>query len=345
MNHLIKSVLLGTFMTVSGAVVAQNLENAGDYMEVISKQQQNISKKFMSYTSAAAHGKKARKVENLRNKLLNEVQEARMTVDGLPSFKGDKSYRDTTVKFLKFYYNILNDDYAKILNMEELAEQSYDDMELYLKMQEQIDVKLKEGNDMMKRATQRFADANHITLLENKSELGEMMDKVHNLNIHYNDVYLIFFKPYIQESNLLDAIQKGNITAIEQNRNSLLKYAKEGLEKIAAIKPYEGDNSVIGACKIMLNFYVREAEGGLKNISDFFLAKERFEAIQAEYKKKRNASKEDVEAYNKGVNEINAASEAYNRANKTLYEERKEKLEEWNKSVSRFFDEHTPKYK
>src|SRR6185436_6882865 len=106
------------FLQVAG--FAQDYENAGAYMDVISKQQENISKKFMSYASASAHGKRAKKVENLRSKLLDEVQEARMNIGSMPAYNGDKAYRDTSVSFMKLYYNVLNEDYSKIINMEEI---------------------------------------------------------------------------------------------------------------------------------------------------------------------------------------------------------------------------------
>ena len=89
---------------------AQNFDNAGEYMGYISQQQENTSKKFMSYASASAHGKKARKVENLRNKLLDEVAGAKANINSMPSYKGSKEYRDTAVSFMKLYYNVLNDD-------------------------------------------------------------------------------------------------------------------------------------------------------------------------------------------------------------------------------------------
>jgi CDP-glycerol glycerophosphotransferase (TagB/SpsB family) len=34
-----------------------------------------------------------------------------------PKFKGDGAYRDSSVSFMKFYFNVLNDDYAKVVNM------------------------------------------------------------------------------------------------------------------------------------------------------------------------------------------------------------------------------------
>lgn len=130
-------LLVGIFF-LEMTTIAQNYENAGEYMTAIDKQSENITKKFLSYASASAHGKKARKVENLRMKLLDEVQEARMNISGLPSFKGDKAYRDTSVSFMKLYFNVLNEDYSKIINMEDVAEQSYDAMEAYLLAQELV---------------------------------------------------------------------------------------------------------------------------------------------------------------------------------------------------------------
>jgi len=337
------SVLLG--LTIfSLTTTAQDYDNPGEYMSAISKQQDNISKKFMSYASASAHGKKAKKVEALRDKLLDEVQEAKMNIQSLPSFKGDKSYRDSTVSFMKLYYNVLNEDYGKIINMEEIAEQSYDAMEAYMMAQEMVDKKLEEGNDKMQVATAAFAAKNNITLTKDNSELGEKIKQVHEINKFYKEVYLIFFKAYKQEGYLMEAVQKNNITGIEQNKSSLLRYATEGLEKLKTVKAFQGDNALANACKTVMNFYVKEVNDKLNTISEFYLTQERFETIKKEFEKKSSPSKAEVDAYNKSVKDINAASQAFNSTNQALNKERNNVLNDWNKTVNGFFDEHTPRY-
>ena len=335
-------ILLQFFCLAAGA---QDYDNAGEYMSAINKQRENISKKFMSYASAAAHGKNAKKTEALRAKLLDEVQEAKMNISALPSFKGDKSYRDSAVVFIKLYYNVLNEDYGKIVNLEEIAEQSYDDMEAYMMAQELVDKKLEEGNQKLALATEVFAAKNNITLNKDNSELGEMMKKVHEVNVYYNDLYLVFFKAFKQEGYLMEAIEKSNITGIEQNKSSLLKYAREGLEKIKSIKPFEGDNNLVNAAKTVMVFFEREVNDKMSTISEFFLTQERFETIKKEFEKKSSPTKAEVDAYNKAVKDVNASSDAFNNASQSLNKERNDVLNAWNKAVSEFLDEHTPRYK
>ncbi|MFT3980157.1 MAG: hypothetical protein QM687_06770 [Ferruginibacter sp.] len=345
MKKFLPCLLVLTITLCSFHATAQNWDNASEYMDYIGKQNENISKKYMAYASASAHGKKARKVENIRQKLLNEVQEVRMNINAMPSFKGDKSYRDTCVNFMKMYYNILNDDYNKVLNLEEIAENSYDEMEALLNVKDAIDQKLEEGNQRVKDAQAAFAKANNIRLVEGEAtQLSEKLKKVHELNKYYNEVYLIFFKPYTQESTLIEAVGKNNITGMEQTKNALKKYSEEGLEKLKNIKAYDGDNSVTDACRSLLQFYIKEADA-TSVASDYTLAKENFEKMKKDFEKKSKQSKEEIDAYNAAVNDINKKSQKYNQSMNDLNKQRSEALNNWNKTVNQFFDEHTPRYK
>jgi hypothetical protein len=346
MKRILFAMLVGVLTLSTNTIFAQDIyENAGKYMDAISKQQENVSRKYMAYTSASAHGKREKKVEKLRTSLINEIDEARMNIQSLASFKGDKAYRDSAVNFMKFYYSVMNEDYTKIVNMEEIAEQSYDEMEAYLLLQEKVDKKFEEANAKLTKAQKDFGGKNNINIIEGKSELGEKIKEASAVSKYYHQVYLIFFKPYIQEKNLMEAIQKNNLTGIEQSKSSMLKYAQEGLVKLAAMKGYNGDLTLVGTCKLLLNFYVKEAEK-TNVISDFLLNKEKFETIKKEMDKKgNNRTKEDVDAYNKAVNTMNKTLNDYNSNNKMLNEQRSESLDNWNNGVKTFFDEFTPKYK
>ncbi len=322
---------------------AQNFDNPGEYIGYIGKQQEGITKKYLSYVSAFAHGKRAKKIESLRDKLMDEVQEARMNISGMPSFSGDKSYRDTTVNFMKLYFNLLNDDYSKIINMEEVAEQSYDAMEAYFLAQEMVNKKLDEANGQLSKTQQDFAKNHNVNLVKGGSDIEDMAEQVSEMNKYHHDVYLIFFKPYKQEDYLLDAIQKGNITGIEQNKSSLLKYSTDGLTKLAAMKPFKGDGKLVKACTNLLKFYSKEVEK-MGAVSDYFLAKEAFAKLQKDFEKKDDHTKDEVNAFNKAVDNTNKGAQNYNKLNEALFNERKGVMDEWNSAVETYFDEHAPHY-
>ena len=89
-------MLKKTYLTLLMAVLSlqaftQNLNNALEYLEFISVYQRDITEDYLSYTSAVAHGKTARKIEKRRLELVNSVKEAKRKIAAMPAFQGDKS--------------------------------------------------------------------------------------------------------------------------------------------------------------------------------------------------------------------------------------------------------------
>lgn len=267
-----------------------------------------------------------------------------MNISGMPSYKNDKSYRDSAVSFMKLYFNALNEDYNKIVNMEEIAEQSYDLMEAYLLAKQMVDKKMDEASAALHAVEKKFAAEHNVSLLNSEDEIGAMMKKVGQTVDYYNPIYLTFFKSFKQEAYLVVAIEKKNINGIEQNRNSLLQFSKEGLEKLEKLSPFNGDNSLISNCKRLLEFYVKEATEKIPAISDYLLKQEAFDKMQKEFEKKSAPTKDEVNSFNKGVKEVNTAVNAYNANNNYLNQSRHDLINNWNSATGAFFDNHMPTY-
>ncbi len=345
MKQLFLSISLVLFLFfLSEKSIAQDFENPGTYMNFISKQHQTIAKRFLAYNSASSHGKKAKKVEGLKSKLLDEIQESRMNISGMPSFKKDKSLRDSAVSFMKLYYNALNEDYSKIVNMEEISEQSYDLMEAYMLAKEMVDKKMDDASAALDVATRQFAAAYNVTLIDSHDDIDDMMKQVGETYDYYNPIYLIFFKSYKQESYLIDAVEKKNINAIEQNRNTLIQYSQAGLEKLSKIAAFKGDNSIVTKCKKLLEFYLKEATEKMPAITEYLMKQEAFGKMQKEFEKKSEPGKDEVNAYNNAVKEVNNGVKTFNNNSKSLFESRRQLLDNWNSGVDEFFDNHMPTY-
>ncbi len=332
--------------TLSTATFAQTFEKPTEYMDFMGKKQIEISEAHMSYTSAAAHGKSARKVDKRRKELINSNLEAIKTIKALPDWKGDVALRDSTVSFLNTSYHILNEDYAKIMDMEEVAEQSYDQMEAYLKIQDLVSEKWSQASTRLREQVAVFAKKNNINLIAGKdTDLDKKIVATNKVMKYKRELYLIFYKCSNQESYVVSAMNKRDLNAIEQSRSSLEKYTTESLAKLLKIKPFNADNSIVDACRKCLLFYQKEAKEQVPAMQEYYTKKENFEKLgKVMQEKGSNRTQVDVDAYNKSVKEMNIITNKYNATNELSNKMRTEAINNWNSTEDKFMDKHIPKH-
>ena len=216
-------------------------KNAGDYLNTMSKEFEDISNEMWDYTSSVAHGKSARKVENRRKDVLKAILDAQKRIGKMSDFEGDKALRDSVLSFLKLDYYVINDDYAKIMDMEELAEQSYDLMEAYMTAQQIAGEKLDKASEMVNEQVKLFAGLHNVKLVDSKDKTSRNLEIAGKAFAYYNKIYLIFFKSYKQEAYMIDALNKGDVNGLKQNLDALAKTAAEGLQKLDTMKAFKGD--------------------------------------------------------------------------------------------------------
>jgi hypothetical protein len=345
MNKYLKLWVTAAALLTTLFAQSQPFENAGQYMDQVGKANEKLTAIYLSYMSAVGHGKSARKVEKRRQEVLNAILNTRLEAQGLPPWKGDRSFKDSTVAYYKLLYNVFNEDYGKIVNMEEIAEQSYDAMEAYMLAQEKAHQKLDEAYEIQKRTQKAFAEKYGVTIVDGGSALREKAKQASQLMDHYGDVYLIFFKAHKQEAYLMDAIAKRNLTAIEQNKNALKSVAEEGLQKLKALNGYNNDASLIVACRDAMNFYKDEADK-MAFATEFLLKEESFGKAKKAFDSKPAAQRtqKDIDEFNKGVNDLNKAVNTYNNTNNQMNRERQAALNNWNNTVKNYLDNYMPKY-
>ncbi len=346
-SKLLQKCLLASIIATSSWSYSQDANSASEYMGYIGDQHRNIMENVWDYTSSVAHGKSARKVEKRRKEVIQSIEDAQKLINKLKPFNNDASLRDSVLSYLDISHSILTENYGKIVDMEAVAEQSYDAMEAYLLAQEIANQKLDVAEDMMVLEQKNFAASNNITLIENKDALSANMKKASEVIKYYNMVYLIFFKSNKQEAYLMEAISKSDLNAIEQNRSTLASFANDGLSKLDTVKSFNGDMSMLNATIQYLKFYKDESENKMKALTAYFLEKEKFDKIKAAFDAKSNSSrtKQDVDQFNNAVNALNKASADYNTINDELNNNRSQNNENWNKAAQAFLDKHVPKKK
>lgn len=345
MIYRITVTLLLNVILANAYSQSKSLETAGEYMDYLSTQENELSKKYLSYMSEVAHGNRARKSERKRQELISEIKQSITMANKLRPYKGDVALRDAYKKYWDVLLKVFNEDYAKIVNMEEISEQSYDAMEAYLMAQEKAGEVLGLEHDKVRVAFKEFALNNNIRLVDTDSRMSKKLRQVGDVNSYYHQLYLIFFKSHKQEGYVTKAVNEKDINGIEQNRVTMLKFAEEGLLKLDTMRAFKGDGSVVTACRKVLQFHKSEAEKDITVQSEFVLKRSEFEKIQKAFtaKPEGKRTQADVDNYNKAIDEYNASLTAVNKSSNALNDGRTKVLDNWNTTVKRFMESHVPR--
>ncbi len=341
MKSLFKIMVFTIFISFYSDANSQDNSSALAYMQFLGDQYKPISKDMWDYMSAIARGKNARKVDNKRKELIKTILNSKKIISASKPYKGDSGLRDSTVAYLVLNYNILNEDYDKIVDLEEIAEQSYDQMEAYILVRKQTNEKINSASEAMEAEEKRFAAQNNINLIQVDSKLSKKLERAGEAFDYYDEIFLVHFKSQIQESNIISAMNKQDINAVEQGKNALKQYSEEGLEALLKFKPFKGDATLIVACKNLFNFYKKEADVKFPVIIDFYLKKENYDEMKKIMDSKgKTATKEEINNYNKSMNDYNILVNKFNTVNQELNKERTQKINDWNNAIKVFLDKH-----
>lgn len=331
-------------LAMAPGLSARNSE-ALDYMSALSEPSQKIMADMWEYVRAQAHNKNPGQVEAKRRTLINTVANTHQATLRRPPFQGDSSYRDSVARFVETMLLILREDYAAIVNMEEVAEQSYDSMEAYLLAKKKANEKLDEAADRLTKAEQAFAERNNIKLVYTESPISKNLKKSAEVMDYYNKIYLVFFRSYKEEAYLLEAMKKDDVSKIEQSRESLGRSAKQGLKALSDISDYQGDAAVRKACRAYLEFVQTEADEKTRLFGDFILKKEMLEKLKKalDAKKQQDVTKEEADAFNAKVKDYNETLTRIKQVNAELNDGRRNAVDSWNTQGNAFIDRHVPR--
>ncbi|MDB5198455.1 MAG: hypothetical protein JWO92_418 [Chitinophagaceae bacterium] len=165
------------------------------------------------------------------------------------------------------------------------------------------------------------------------------------LNNYRDKVLLVFYKCNSQDDAIGQAIKDKNVIEIEAGRIALLQCANDGMHQLDALESFDGDPALKFSCRDVLKFYKQLAESDIPQVSDFFIAEEKFLKSKNEFEKKpaKKHTKEEIYAYNNEIKKYNAAITHYTQLTTFISGSRKLTLYNWNASQKIFMDAHRPK--
>jgi len=326
---------------------SQDFSSAVDYLNYINKIEEPISKDMWKYTKTVAHSKSARRIDNVRKNLIKTIQTAKNNLKkNTKGFNNDLEFHNKVIDYLTFSELMINEEYAKIIDMQEVAEQSYDFMEAYITTRELVNDKMNEEHEKLLASQSDFAKKYNVNLIS--SDEGTDIEKKMKLSSqvfkYHSNLYLLFFKCNYTDILLDNAIKSKDLAAIQQNANALKQYAEEGIAKIKEYEPIKGDNTLANQTKKSLEMYLNQANTFVPKVVDFYTYNSQFEDLSSalERKSPKERTKEEIDNYNKMVKEINKKINEFNKLNTENVNLKNKEINQWNTTAEQYISKHIP---
>jgi|GEM_PF-1622280 len=315
------------------------------YLSELTSSDEEITERTMRYVSATAH-KSKKSVTGKRNKLLKTFREAYDNSIQAQGFNGDKSLRDAVREYYKQNIDIFSNDYAKAATMSESADETFEKMEAYLDIKDSANKKVRTAFEKMQEAKVAFTDSYGIKLVDGNTKIQNDLRKSNEVIAYYNEIYLLWFKPFKEEVFLTEAIKSQDTEAIKLHAEQLENYANESLEALKEVTSYDNDVSLIDACKVALDHFIDESENFVPSALSFIESQQNFTDAKAaiDAKKRSELTKKEVDDFNALVKQSNDAVNAFNEINGRYFQLRVLKSKEFSFTGSEFRKRHIPYY-
>jgi hypothetical protein len=326
------------------AIVNPKLTNdAVAYYRKLSAPIEDLKAANYQYLRAVTRVRKAKSIERSRQELLKTIVKQQEHVKRSSPFDEDTTLLSEFGRYLDLVYHILKEDFGKIVDMEDIEAQSYDQQEAHQLALDKAAEKMRASHDVAKQAEKEFFRKYGITVSEQKDELSLKIEKANSALAYYNDINRLFIKVNKQDNYVRKAIAEKDVAALEQHVATLVAFAEEGLEKLKSKKDYEGDNTLLETVQNIIGFYLQEARKTYAANMKFHFKTDHYENTLKQFNaiRQNERTKKDVDEYNKAVKNYNQSVKEINSINSISYKSHKQLIDGWNKAVERFFDRHT----
>jgi hypothetical protein len=313
------------------------------YLQAMVAPLEEVRQSNYHYLQSVTRVRKARAVEKKRQELLKALQSVKDIVQGSKPLHGDATLKTDLIQYLDLVTIVLKNDFGKILDMEDIAAQSYDQTEAHQMALDMATAKLNASFGVLRNAQLAFFKKYGIRAIDKKDGLDLKIERVNKAISYYDTIFRIFFKVNHQNSYAQSAMTAKDAAGLEQHATTLVSFAEDALELIKQKHGYEGDNELIATAVKLLEYYRYAGQKAYPANIEFEIKTDNFRAAE----KKMNAIKatdrtaEVINQYNGEVNAYNAAVKEINRINKQSFKTHRQLIKLWNTEMKKFFKNHS----
>ncbi|MEM7105550.1 MAG: hypothetical protein AAF502_20600 [Bacteroidota bacterium] len=277
------------------SVYAQDFEHPVQYNNYIIDEQSMITNRNLDYITTSVHSNDLNAIEAKRQQVIQQIQVSLEKYRALPGFEGDSKMRDEAVAVLETYLETFNIDFSEALSLKAGSQESFEAMEKYYEAQDRAERKMAKATDRFNRAQEGFARKHEFEIVEDE-HASNKIKKIADLNEYTRVIYLKFFKVSKSNSAFFDALEAEKAITMDRKRVELQEDCSEALVFLDALEGFKGEKAYRTSAINLIEFHHNLAKDGFKTL---------VEVVE----KKDKLTQEDVDNYNRIIEEYNNKSQ------------------------------------
>lgn len=316
------------FLLFALPVQAQSFETGVEYLNFLESQYGPVKSRTWDYTAQVAHGRNAKRMEKLRQELLQQVKSTRGRLLRVTPYEGDTELRDTIVSFLRVCYYSLRDDLSEFAAPDSDGEITSAKVDAFVHALETVNTRLDRSMQHIEEAMDRFGKRFDIEVTHNYDEVTKKIIAGNRVIDHYNLHNLFLWRCNAQDEQMIKAMNASNFEMMDATASRMADLVAEGKRRMPEFESFDGDPALGKATKDLLGFFDREVN------EDF--------PVQIDFFKKRAAIQAQSAPSDEELGAFNALIAPFNERVDRVQNERTALLNAWNEVAQAFRDRHTP---
>lgn len=298
---MIRTLSLAFFLSwLIPAAHAQYENDPVAYLEIYNQLHGEIISSNLDFLQHSVHSEQPREVGEMRLKLITRILSGIEQLDRIEAYPDDAGMRTEMLEVLKTYLNIFKVDFEHVEKLLANSQDSYQAMEDYMQARTQAESRLAAANDRFHTATEAFAQANQIRLV--KGDPDSEIAQLNRLSKYKDQVFLSVFRIKKRNDEFRQAMQREDVSAMRDSRESLLEEAKEELTTLREVPAFNDNVAYRDAA-------IAEIEGIAEVAERYYPA-----FIRVKDQPNSELGQADVDAYNAAVDATNSLFPSLNQA-------------------------------
>ena len=275
------------------AVSAQT--SANSYYRKMHNEQKKLMKKQIRFMKMLLLNEDIRRLDQSRDQIVGQIETSQKAIKNQRGFNGDDAYVKDYLNVMSEYLKAYTDLYDKAKESSGEGITTYEQMEVYLKAFEEMEIEIITADESVMAIEEYFANKHNLEMIDD-GEVAEMYNNLMYLSEYLREIRLIFSRTIFEADNIEKAFSSRDFDALPRLRVAFTKACDFSMSDLVKLGDFDGNDDLYKNTMNLLEDMRKMGEDDMMEAMDYLQDADWNEKAEAKGSKILLAVFEDINA-------------------------------------------------